>query len=614
MRGNIRNSFRRLFALRVAGLTVTALMACVFLDMIPAAALAVEPEYMQLGLTVGKTLEIKGYFDKNETFVATDIEELANPRLPKLRGAIQKIDKEYRVLTMYGMAIEVGARTSFIDTTAVVSFDDLHVGQQIEVACKVRDGQWVARKIKTRNIKKSNKIKGTLTGVHIDGAPPDTIEVSGLVILLNHQTDVNDRSSYLHFIERELFGDVAAASAMSLTEGIQLANGFIFVNGEYRHVSRSESNFDLSPSFLSDEDDMQPDVRLEMAGFWHDEFRTYARARFRKKYIINSEQNRTSDKLEAQFIELYALAPNIGGSGIAVQVGRQDFDEPREWIFDDYLDAVRAYYYGTDQLVLEGAVIHAVDALKDKLSTWTDVFAQARWYPDKHNQLGAYFLLRSDTAARNREPLYVGVNYRGRINRVLRPWLDAAILRGEDKGEDQSAWAVDLGATLIARDASFVPSLTVAYAIATGDETGADQTSQNFRQTGYQDNVARFGGVTTVRYYGELLDPELSNLKVFTAGVGMRPVEDSSVEVIYHFYRQHQPDNKLRGSNLTTPPALPNGFSTEIGWGVDLVAASPKLWDHVDLTWTTGFFRPGAAFDPRREDAWLNKFEVRLGF
>jgi hypothetical protein len=589
-----------------------ALLLGATLAIAPPASRAAQPEYMQLKLHAGQTVEIKGYFNKNGTFVASDIEELKEPRKPKLRGAIQEIDQENGTLTVYGMRIEVNEKTEFVD--AGTTFGRLKVGQSIEVSCKVRDGQWQARKLKTKGIKKSNKIKGTLSDVYLDGTPPDTLDISGLLILLDHQTDVNDQSSHLHRMERELFGDVGRASALGLTDGIQLGNGTVFLSGAYRQIFRSESDFDLSPSFLSDEDDTQPDIRLEIAGYWNHSLRTYAKARFRKKYFINSDLNRTSEKLEAQFIELYALAPNIGGSGFAVQVGRQDFDEPREWIFDEYLDAVRGYYYGTDQLLLEGAVIHAVDPLKEKSSTWTDVFAMARWYPDRHSQLGVYFLVRSDSDARNREPVYLGVNYRGRINRVFRPWLDAAILRGEDKGEDQRAWAIDVGATLIARDAALAPSVTVGYAIATGDETGGDQTSETFRQTGYQDNVARLGGVTTVRYYGEVIDPELSNLQILTAGVAVRPVPDSSVDVVYHIYRQHRPDDKLRGSDLTAPPALPNGFSDDIGWGVDLVAASPTLWDHVDLTWTTGFFRPGVAFAPRLEDAWLNKFEVRIGF
>ena len=61
-----------------------------------------------------------------------------------------------------------------------------------------------------------------------------------------------------------------------------------------------------------------------------------------------------------------------------------------------------------------------------------------------------------------------------------------------------------------------------------------------FRQTGIQDNNDKFGGVTSFKYYGELLEPELSNLHILTAGIGRRFGRRMSLDLIYHNYRQDE--------------------------------------------------------------------------
>ena len=44
---------------------------------------------------------------------------------------------------------------------------------------------------------------------------------------------------------------------------------------------------------------------------------------------------------------------------------------------------------------------------------------------------------------------------------------------------------------------------------------------------------------------------------------------------------------------------------------IDVVVGLPELWEHVRLSWTFGYFNPGAAFDSQ-EDAFLNKITLRI--
>jgi len=113
-----------------------------------------------------------------------------------------------------------------------------------------------------------------------------------------------------------------------------------------------------------------------------------------------------------------------------------------------------------------------------------------------------------------------------------------------------------------------------------------------FRQTGLQRDRARFLGVDRFRYYGDLLRPELSNLHIFTAALGSRVLRASSVELLYHFYRQATPAPFLRDAQVTADPA---GKSSLVGHEWDVVLGLEE-WKHVEVELIGALFRAGRAF------------------
>jgi hypothetical protein len=578
----------------------------------PGALRAGPPEYMQVDYRAGTALEVEGYWDSAGVFVVTDLEVLPKERSPKLRGKIQTIDRDAHRITLYGRSLEVSDETEFVqDGGAKITFDKLAPGQRIEVSCKVSGkGEWKARKITTGGVKDSDKIKGTVTRVAVDGEAPDTLEMHGLLLRLDRATDINDPEGALHDREKELFGDLTFGGTPEFDRGRWLGSNF-HADAEYRQNLSNQSEYDLTPPPAdSDEQDSESDARLEAQGLFGPDVRALAELRLRKRYFLDSDLNLPSPDGEIHFTQLYVLARPV--HGLAVQVGRQDFDEPREWIFDEYLDAARVYYYGQAPLVLEAALIDAENPIKTKFETWTDYFVRARWYTDRKSRVAAWMLARQDSDARNREPVWWGLRYHGEPARGLRSWVDLALMRGEDKQKSLSAWAIDIGSTFIATGTRFRPYVTFGYAVGSGDDTGSDNTDHAFRQTSYEDNVDRFGGVTSFSYYGSILDPELSNLRILTLGMGLRPVPRASVDFVYHQYRQHKLDNEVQGSDLIDPPARPNGVSDDLGWGLDLIVGVPRLWNVVQVKGLLGFFNPGEAFAPRNENAFLGKINLQL--
>jgi len=575
-------------------------------------AYAGQPGYMRMDFENVPALEIKGEWDaENSVFVAEKIEELPKERRPKFRGEIQAIDPENETITVYGIPIEIDDETQFSDSDA--DFKSLKVGQRVEVSCKIRENGWEAGKIKLKDIKDSDKVKGTVTGLSIDGDPPDTLEIHGLIIILNKKTRVVEPTGFYEDKEDILFGDLKSSKLYYDPNRIELSDRFI-AYAEYRHTTRNNTEFDLSESFDGNNGDTEPQIRLEAIGNYNRHIQAFTQVRVRKKFYFNDQRRiQPPDDLKADLAltQLYFLARDIGNRGFALQVGRQDFDEPREWLFDEYIDAVRAYYYGYGPVMIDAAYINHISPVKDKFDTWTDFFWQVQWIPREKNTLGIYYLSRKDSDEnRNREPVWYGARYYGSFLSHIRLWMEGALQDGEDKGKSLDASAVDLGMTYNAYDIKFSPYFTLGYAVGSGDDNSGDSVSHEFRQTGYQDNTDYFGGTQTVYYYGELLNPELSNLIITTLAAGAMPVRNMSVDLIYHKYKQDKPDDNLRG-DLIDPPARPNALSDDIGWELDIILGMVNIWGRVDFSWVLGIFSTGQAFAPQN-NAVLNRFNIKI--
>jgi len=570
-----------------------------------------DPEYMKIQPRVGMGLEIKGALNPKGIFVATDLEVIKEIGHPRLRGALQALDAKAGTITVHGARIHIDPLTRYDGQANPNGLATLQPSQRIEVNCTVDSvtGRWSARKIVTVGVKPSDKIKGTISRCAVDGVPPDTLEIAGFRILLDELTDVVPPLGVLRpdRIERTLFGDLSYADATQVPHGRSLARGVVWGEGQVRQGLRDESDFDLSTAFRSDQDDFEPELRLEAAAFNGSRLRMLTQARVRKRITLGSDTRRPSSNIRLELTQLYGLWKNIGGRRLAVAIGRQDVDDPREWLFDEYLEAARFFAYGRSRFVVEAAVFLPVLSLKEKNKTWTDVYATAHWIVRRRGFLSGYVLARSDSDVRNRQPVWTGLRFNGALGERWRPWLELASMFGEDRGQTLRAYAVDLGATLQSKQRRFYPYITAGYAWGSGDSNRGDGVDRTFRQTGYQDNYGRFAGVSRIRYYGSLLDPELSNLAIWTLGLGAMPSRDSSVDLVGHVYRQDALDDRLRTSELINPPARPNGASDDLGWGVDLIVTTPQVRNTMRATWTLALFRPGTAFHPRRDMAWLYK-------
>lgn len=289
--------------------------------------------------------------------------------------------------------------------------------------------------------------------------------------------------------------------------------------------------------------------------------------------------------------------------GTDVAVGRQDFDEPREWLFDQNLDALRLRRrLGLYDLDLSLSTTLDGGSRRDRDATNTIVYLSRPLY---RRELAAYVIDRDFGSRRDERQTHWGVRYLGRIAGPFDGWLELARLGGHRDERPIDAWGGDLGIRYRGRRPARW-TVVAGLARGSGDTGGGDDG--RFRQTGLQDNNGVLGGVTAVRYYGELMNPELSNLEIATLGLGRRVGRRASLELVAHRYRQEVASRRLTNTDLERRP---DGVSRDLGWELDLVGG--WRYSHWQVELVGAYFDHGEAF-PDGDDATLVKLQIRYRY
>jgi alginate production protein len=355
----------------------------------------------------------------------------------------------------------------------------------------------------------------------------------------------------------------------------------------------------------------------------------------RRQAATGTEQRKSG----TQRGQLWAQLDRIGGLPLAVQAGRIPLVDRRAWWWDEDLDAVRLISSGATwrvetgfgrELARKASFDPGIEIGNRGVRRW---FGQASWNWQRRHTLEAFWLRANDRSGTpvagslvrpdDVDPVdarlgWLGLrasgNERTDGGHRFAYWVDVARVAGRQKltafGDETDAGQV-AGATVGQRvrgnaldagaqwtwDMMFRPTVSAAWARGSGSAVGA-AVDRNFRQTGLQENKTRFAGVKRLQRYGELLDPELSNLQVGTLGAGLRIFDNTSVELVWHRYRQLVPSTVLAGSRLSQSPA---GISGDIGRELDFFIAW-REWREVELTLAISRFTPGAAFAADRRD------------
>lgn len=337
--------------------------------------------------------------------------------------------------------------------------------------------------------------------------------------------------------------------------------------------------------------------------------------------------------------ELWASVDQLAGTPLALQAGRIPLVDSRTWWWDDDLDAARLMWRGPSwyaetgfgrELARKASYEPGIALQHRGVRRW---FGQASWNWTRRQSLELFWLRASDRSgsplpgallADNDADEHDGrlswLGLRGSGNGRLAGgqrwayWADLGLVRGRETlttfsdaaGGLQRAGAtnsrrlrgqaLDLGATWTFSEL-WRPTLTLGWAAGSGSAPGA-AVNRNYRQTGLQENKVRLSGMKRLQRYGELFDPELSNLRVATASFGLRVLPETSIELAAHHYRQRVAAPVVADMRLSQ---LPAGISPRLGHELDLLFAW-RPTSQLELMLLLARFLPGDAFAANRRD------------
>ncbi|MGH8503910.1 MAG: alginate export family protein [Gammaproteobacteria bacterium] len=421
-------------------------------------------------------------------------------------------------------------------------------------------------------------------------------------------------------------GDAAPEPDIQLTPSLTLG-------GRYDTKYELERNFNLEDDDDEDEVRLEPELTLSLSYEPQENFEGFLAAELKREYGFDVSEESETGPLRLELTEAYLdfdEVLEIGAGEIGIRAGRQRFDDEREWLYDERLDGVR-FFYQLDEPFAEASELTVELSVtrqnsferqlltndgRDKINNY---FLYAHYEADEVDigelyeledvQFAAYLFKRDQLNEDDEDPLLMGIQSYAEVTEQLLYWLELAHVRGERGANDIHGYAVDLFGNY-ELEAPMKPSFVLGYAFATGDSDPDDGTDRNFRQTGLQDNQHSLDGNISFRYYGVLMEPELSNLQILTAGAGIKPSENVSVNLLYHQYRQHAAFDELRDTNLD---ADPTGESRDIGSAIDLV--SGIYFGHWALDVEVGYFMPGEAFDDDENDnAFFTELDLKFKF
>jgi hypothetical protein len=588
-------------------------------------------------LRVGHVIEVRGALDEAGRFVAQKIVLEPPSADDALLGTVPEDQTDPLVFTLLGQPVETDEETKW---------EGLETGSLAGKRVKV-EGSWKGpRRFRADSIERRGAGRDRIAG-RLDELVPVAGGLQGRVmiftVVIPADTEVEHEKPVAEYAlapARKIGVTSAEDYEVERDEDDSFGEGFALSDtlrllGQFEVRSDYEDNFDLNEDDEEDRLDLEASLRLRLAWNYSESLVGLTEGRYterkRREEDVNSDVDGT-----AAVGETWLQWRNVAGrAGFDLTAGRQDFDDPREWIYDQNLDALRGSWIRPDwRFDLSVATVLTDGSERDEESNNLIAYLSNN---DDDEHLAAWVLLREtdefpvevrnpnsgndDFVDLGESSLHFGARAIGEWLPQNEVWAELAFLQGDRDGAvfqgnttavdnfDVSAWAYDLGTTW---SPPFLAPLyfTVGYALGSGES----EINESYRQTGYHDNTDRFGGVTSFSYYGELFEPELSNMGITTLGLGAMIAERTSLDLVFHTYEQDVVTNLYspRPSIEVNVDPQPNGLDADLGWELDAILGY-RRYKNWDIEIVAAMFEPGDGLT-NDDTAYFGKFQLRYRF
>lgn len=570
----------------------------------------------------GTRVEIDGKFD-GEVLEAVKLVQEEDDEFLEIKGFLSAVNIEQSQLQVGPFTILINDKTDFDDSE---NDDESHEIQELKIGWRLEiEGQFLSPlvfqavevEVDTNPAQKKRgllELEGYVEAQELDEDGVPILIVHGIPCRIGNGTEIPGG------VFRKIATPLYDRDERRPKSRQSYWDGKLGISGRLYYEFEERNNLDLSDADLADRADREWSISLQ--ALWSIDADRFFFGKGRTKNSTTDEDDEavTLSEDDTGLEELYYFERNVGGYPLSLQIGRMDFDEGREWFYDSSLDAVRltweegpysleaswSSFFGDPPVELEDRHQHIlVGTYRPESKTQhsiylIDIIQDREFDPDLSVQLA------------NESPFFVGFQSYGRaFDGDLRWWADAAYVSGVSGFDKISAFGCDLKVARRFSQQWGKPYLFGGWAWGSGDDDPDDGTDNSFRQTGYQDNNSRYYGISSYRYLGVLLRPELSNLSVLTLGGGLRPRENMSIDLVFHQYNQVEAADFLRRTRLKINP---NGIDTDLGSELDLVIGLNDVFDQIDMEIEAGYFMPGDAFGTDPDPGWFSSIQFKYFF
>ncbi len=586
---------------------------------------AIQDGKVQLGigfLEKKQTVEIRGRF-LGDRFVPDSVEVEKPDREVEVKGDIRAADPEEGVVVVGTMRFLIipstkllGLKKEVIDAADLPAF----VGTFCKAEAVERRGRLELRKLRLRERKEGelDRIGGpigtiahkrrrvTIGGVRIrlTDDVPILWDVKGVEAPPPDQRGIRPRQDpRLKDIVRVDDEDERSGSGFRLTDSL-VAGGEVQWDLEWR------KNHNLRNFRKRDRLIQEASAEVELSFRPDDQFFSFTKFRFGRKFVIFDEQRNFDFNTRIDVNQAYFVLLDVPVDGVAIEVGRQKFDQGREWVMDDEIEGARLFL-DLDRVLVEASVSKRFIDTSSREADVVNYLLAAHYDPWEGANLFLYGLHREHGDLVDLDRTHVGLSFKSLFAEDDgKVWVDFSYVWGSEDDLDVEGYGFDVAGMYVFSEMDWEPSIYFDIAYGSGDDDLSDGKDSSFRQTGLNDNNDKFNGVTSFRYLGELVRPEVSNLIVMSTGFGFRPYRKTSVDVMFHHYRQVKASTTIRRSRLRLDP---QGVKTNLGWEVDIIVGL-EAWKPLEMEVVLAYFHPGSAFGPSPDDAWFLTFQAEWNF
>lgn len=545
------------------------------------------------GLAAGQHVKVEGRFGDAGPARVERMRARDGDGQIRIESQIVSLAERGQRLHLLGFTVDVPPSARILDgSIRLPDAGALRVGDRVEVrGTRALDGRLVANRVRR---------------ARLVGTPRDEIEAPIEAVLNRNTFDLLGRRMVLargaRFVDERT---TARASTLRRDDDEQQVDGLTFgtwgtVGGRVETTYDDRGNLNLDGS-LDRTRSVRSGLRIEASARLGARGQAYVKLDADDTYALNPGR-----RLPASLAVKEANVTVAVGGPFAVQVGRVRVRDEFEWYADDYVDAGRVLFTSGRTTAEVGASSGVGSPVEGRSRS-----DQRQWFGSLSHEFARAFEvsvhgLARDDRTRGEQPRWLFLQGHGRAGQ-LKYWGQAAVRRGRWQGGTLGGQAFDAGVSLHPFGAG--PLLTASYAVASGDRHRSDTIDTTFRQTGLEDTETRAAGFKRLHTYGALLEPQLSNLRVFTVGVGQQWAS-ASFDVLHHAYWQDVPRRSVSSSALAVRLTGAGGL---LGEEVDALL-TVRLRNGIDLSMVGGVYVPGAAQDGASKPAFFWRPQVQVFF